>query len=182
MAITFHFKAGAQQSREAGQYFSQVANELLETGLHDLEARQLVLTEDAQEPMPMRIWTTKEPTPDDLGALVPWIRSLLVDMGRLSERGSDLSKAVAMVKQWVQERHGEQSFFAEILDPAHAFTADEDNTLSIGVFGGETVMLSARNIMFIKLASDQFGLAVANKGSFLIERNKAPELVQARRA
>lgn len=182
MALTFHFKAGAQQSREAGQYFSQVANELLETGLADLEARQLVLTEDGQEPMPLRIWTTKEPTSDDLGELVPWIRTIQADMHGLSIRGTDLTRAIDMMKRWVVQRHGEQNFFAEMLDPAHAFTADEDNTLSIGVLGGETVMLSARNVMFIKLGADQFGLAIARKGSFLIERSAEKEQVHARRA
>lgn len=182
MALTFNFKAGDQQSREAGQYFSQVANELLETGLSDLEARQLVLTEDGQEPMPMRIWTSKEPTSDDLSELVPWIRTIQTDMHGLSGRGSDLNKAIDMIKRWVLERHGEQSFFAEMLDPAHAFTADEDNTLSIGVLGGETVMLSTRRVMFIKLAADQFGLAIARKGSFLIERSDEREPVHARRA
>lgn len=182
MALTIHFKAGAQQSREAGRYFSEVGNELLETGLQNLEARQLVLTEDGQEPMPLRIWTAQEPSSDDLGELVPWIRMVSAEMAEISKRGADLNKVADMLKQWIGTRHGDRNFFAEMLDPAHAFTEDEDNVLSIGVIAGETVMLSARNVIFMKLGPDQFGLAVASKGSFLIERTTEREHVHARRA
>ncbi len=182
MAFTFHYKAGAVQSREAGRYFSLVGNELLESGIADLEARQLVLTEDGQEPMPLRIWTATEPTSEDLAELVPWIRSVRTDMHDLAKRGGDLTKTPDMVQRWMRMQHGAKTFFAELLDPAHAFTDDEDNALSLGVIGGETVMLSARNVIFMKLASDQFGLAIANKGSFLMERVTEREQAHARRA
>jgi hypothetical protein len=182
MALTFHFKAGAEQSREAGQYFSLVGNELLETSLRDLDARQLVLTEDGQEPMPLRIWTATEPTTEFLGEIVPWIREVKAVLYTMGKRGAELQRVTAKVKQWIELHHGEQSYFAEILDPAHAFTDDEDNVLSIGVVAGETVMLSARDVIFMRLTQDQFGLAIANKGSFLIERGAESEPVHARRA
>lgn len=182
MALTFTFKAGAQQSREAGQYFSQVASEMLETGLGDMAPCQLVLTEDGMEPMPLRIWTGNEPTSEDLADWVPWIRSVHAQMHDIGSRKADLGLATQAAERWVQERHMETTFFAEILHPAHAFTPDEDNTLSVGILGGETVLLSSRNVMFMKLATDQFGLAIAQRGSFLIERISPDRQAHARRA
>lgn len=170
MALTFHYKAGEAQSRAAGRYFELVATELLGTRLDGLDARPLVITQDDEQPMPLRLWSTSDPTPENLGDLVPWIRQVHSEMHDLGLRATRPSMAAAFAQQWMETRHGDRTFFAEMLDPAHAFSPDEDNVLSVGVIGGETVLLSARNVMFVKLARDQFGLAIASKGSFLIER------------
>lgn len=170
MALTFHFKAGEAQSREAGHYFGLVANEILVTGLGDLEARQIVITQDEQPPMPLRLWAADEPTPEELGELAPWIRRVHADMHSLRMPESRVPTITALMQRWVETRHGDRTFFAELLDPAHAFTPDEDNVLSLAVIGGEAVMLSTRNVMYVKLDRDRFGLAIAGKGSFLIER------------
>ncbi|MBL7952771.1 MAG: hypothetical protein JNM62_13750 [Flavobacteriales bacterium] len=182
MAFTFHFKAGAAQSREAGRYFSSVGNEVLGSGIEGLEPRQLVLTEDGHEPMPLRIWSANEPTSTELTALVPWLRTVRGEMGQMAKRDADLTDVPVIVTRWTDTAHGVQTFFAELLDPAHAFTDDEDNTLSVGVVAGRTVMLSARNVIFMKLDPERFGLAIANKGSFLIESVAEQMHAQARRA
>lgn len=182
MAFTFHFKAGAAQSRDAGLYFSQVGNEILASGLETLEARQLVLTEDGHEPMPLRLWSAHEPTGEDLGSMVPWIREIRHELFRIATAQVEPLATHDMVQRWLTTPHATDTFFAELLDTAHAFTTDEDNTLSIGVVAGETVMLSARDVIFMKLSPDQYGLAIANEGSYLIERVPDSAQHHARRA
>lgn len=174
MALTFHYKAGEAQSRAAGHYFGLVANELIGAGLGDLDAQHLMITQEHEPPMPLRLWANSDSTPETLGTLAPWIRQVHADLHDLGTLHTRPSLVAPLVHGWMAPCHEDRTFFAELLDPSHPFTPEEDNVLSVGVIGGETVLLSARDVMFVKLAAHQFGLAIASQGSYLIEQVAGP--------
>lgn len=170
MALTFHYKAGEVQSRAAGHYFGLVANEILGARMGDLEAKHVMISQDGAPNMPLRLWIPTEPTPECMGELIPWIRQVHEDLHGLGLQRSRPILDTTMVQRWMEGPQADGTFFAEMLDPIDAFTQNEDSLFSLAVVDGETVLLSTPEVMYVQLASDQFGLAIAHKGSFLIER------------
>ena len=170
MALPFHYKAGEAQSRAAGHYFGLVAHEILGARLGDLEAKHVIISQDDAPNMPWRLWMSSEPTSESMGELAPWIRQVRDDLHGLGLRQSRPVLATTMVQRWMEAPRAEHTFFAEMLHPAAAFAQDDDSLFSLAVVSGETVLLSTPDVMYVQLASDQFGLAIAHKGSFLIER------------
>ncbi|HMC97084.1 MAG TPA: hypothetical protein VKG92_05510 [Flavobacteriales bacterium] len=184
MALRFDFKPGPQQSVEATRYFMLLGAELLQAYLPPLDPKQLLLTENGHPPLALRIWSEHHLSQERMTDLLPWIRALAEGMDKLSRHPGDLEEAQYLTRMWMSSRHREETFFIEKLNRAHAFTTDEDVELSIGVVGGETVMLSARNVMFMKIGQGLFGLSLARTGSYVVEQVGArePMPVHARRA
>ncbi|MEO8589133.1 MAG: hypothetical protein ABI432_07190 [Flavobacteriales bacterium] len=170
MELRFSFKPGSRQSLEASRYFTLLGADLLNAHLPPYEPLQFLLTEDHGSPLPLRIWTAQPHVRYRLGILIPWVRQVSEGMRALGRYESDVQEVMEFITAVMATRHAEETAFVESLNPEHAFTPDEDNELSIGLVGGETVMLSARNVMFTKISSGLFGLSVARMGSFLIEQ------------
>lgn len=177
MALRFNFKRGTQQSMEASHYFMMLGTDLLTSYLPPLEPKQLLFTEPGHEPLPMRIWCAEGLAHDRVQELLPWVRSLSTSLDTLSRRPGHEEDVVPLIKEWMDARHAKDTFFIEVLNPAHAFSPDEDNEMSIGVVAGETVMLSARNVMYVKLEPGLYGLSVARVGSYLVEHIAGEEQV-----
>lgn len=154
---------------EASRYFMMLGTDLLSSYLPPLDPKQLLFTEPGHEPLPLRIWSAQGLVYDRVQELLPWVRSLAKSLDTLSRRPGHEEDVVPLIKEWMAVRHAEDTFFIEVLNPAHAFSPDEDNEISIGVVAGETVMLSARNVMYVKLESGLYGLSVARVGSYLVE-------------
>ena len=169
MALCINFEPGPQQAYQASRYFTEVNAELLGTCLPPVEPRQLLIIEKGSPPVPVRVWSAESSVQDELADLLPWLRQLTHDVRTLG-RTADMARAMELATSWSHARPEQKNLFLELLNPAHAFTYDENAELSLGIMAGETVMLSARNIMFAKLSAGLFGLSVAGLGSLLIEQ------------
>jgi len=169
MALRITFEPGPKQSLEASRYFSDVSADILTAALPSVEPRHILYMQNGKAPLPMRIWATQMSDQQRLTGFMDWVRQVAKGMFALGHR-SDIAATMELAQTWLQQRHTQGDLFVEMLDPAHAFTPDENNELSIGIVDGETVMLSARNVMFAKLSAGLFGLTVAGMGSWLIEQ------------
>lgn len=177
MALRITFEPGPQQSVEASRYFTEVSSDIMSSSLPVVEPRHLLFMEKGQAPLPLRVWSSHNSIQDGISSFVPWLREVAEGMRTLG-RQSDIGGAMELARTWLKARHMEGDLFVEMLNPAHAFTEDENNELSVGIVSGETVMLSARNVMFAKLSPGIFGLTVAGMGSWLIEQFEGKEPVQ----
>lgn len=184
MTLRSSFQPGLQQSLEASRYFMTLAADLLNDHLPPMDPKQFLVTRNSQETIPLRIWAGGNMTDDHILELLPWVRAAKDGIITLEHRSVPEEEVERIVWSWATTRRTGETFFIEMLNPAHAFTPDENNELSVGVIGGETVMVSARNVMYVKLGPGVFGLSVARKGSYLFEHIGREELsaVHLRRA
>lgn len=149
----------------------ELAADLLSGFLPTVEPRRMLLLEDGHDPLPLRIWDAMPSMRNQLAAMIPWLRDTAEQTRMLGQHGKkDVKYALELARTWMGLRHAEGAAFLEMLNPAHPFTDDECNELSVGILQGETVMLSARNVLFVKVSTGLYGLTVAGWGSFLFER------------
>ncbi|MFZ1687071.1 MAG: hypothetical protein WAU70_06605 [Flavobacteriales bacterium] len=178
MALRYSFEPGAQQSLKACEYFNMLGNDLVETYASEVEARRYWLGQVGYAQQPVRVWSKKDTGSDRVLELLPWMRSLLGAMTALADPHFN-EDVLEVMRRWMDIHLGEDTMFIELPHRHQAFTDEEVLALTIGITGGETVLLSAPNVMFIKLEKDLFGLSVANAGSYLVERLLAKEVEPA---
>ncbi|MEO8068302.1 MAG: hypothetical protein ABI599_11470 [Flavobacteriales bacterium] len=169
MALRYDFQPGPKQSLDACSYFSLLGNEMVDSYVTNMEPRQYLMGQAGYATQPVRVWSRKHTGPGRMYELLPWIRTVMKETRKMTS-GKGGEDVVGTVHTWMDTQHAEDTLFIELPHPQDAFTPKEVLAHTIGIIGGETVLLSAHNLMSVKLEADLFGLALANVGSYLVER------------
>ncbi len=180
MALHLTFKVGKRQSFQAVRYFSQVASDMVAEFSPGMRTQRFVI--QGEREMPLRIWSIAGLMEEHVLALLPWIRQVGKDIRRLENITTSMDQVQEIVEDWAAARQGATSLFIEQLNPAHAFTSDENLDLTLGILGGETVLISAPRTMYVKQEFGLYGLAVAGQGSYLVEEHGREKIPVQRRA
>ncbi len=169
MGLRYSFLPGVRQAAEAASYFCDVAAELVAAQAGVMEPRQFMVVKDHGSQLPLRTWSRGGVIGEALPDLVPWLRELLAARARFRQEAVDEEGLRGFLRGLLEKDHGTATFFIEVLNPAHAFTTDECNELSIGVVGGRLVMISARNFIGVELCNGLFGASISGYGSMQCE-------------
>ena len=170
MDFRVSFKSGTKQSLQAAGYFSSAAEEAMEGVIAGLTARQYVINLHDDSKLRLRIWSNAILDEQDMPELLAWLQGIHKDVILLHDDARHDSRLPHMVENWTMARHGGVNFFMEQFDGEAPESPDTVADLSIGVLGGRTVMISTNTFMFTQLQDGVHGLAIANKGSYLIEK------------
>lgn len=179
MELRITFEPGAMQSLQAASYFNGVIAHTVEPWLERWGARTYAMDTGEGAALRWRIWSEDDWSGEELSTLFVWLLILREDIERLQERMLEPEAVAGMVSNWLAMRHDGRGFFLEesVLDvEGHA---QAEPRLTLGVLEGRTVMISTDELMFTGLSDGLFGLAVAGRGSYLVEdaafgMNEAP--------
>lgn len=178
MDFRVSFKSGTKQSLQAAGYFSSTAEEAMEDVLAGLTARQYAISLHDGSTLRLRIWSSAIFDEQDMPELLEWLQGIHKDIILLHGEVKHQDLLPQIVENWLTTRHGGVNFFMEQSDGDEPGSPEAMADLSIGVLGGRTVMISTDTFMFTQLQDGVHGLAIANKGSYLIEQVSSTHAVQ----
>lgn len=181
MELRITFKPGLKQSFTAARYFNGTAEEALQDSIARLTPRQYLITLPDDDKIRLRIWSMEEYDEERTQAAVAWLHGLHEDVNALAHDANRDARLGDIVSLWLAAEIGQESFFIEELNSDPSGKPEADPKLTLGVLGGQLVLLSTETIMFARLQPGIYGLSLARYGSYLIEQ-EAPEPRQMRRA
>lgn len=173
MELRISFKPGMKQSFTAARYFNGMAEEALQDSIARLTPRQYLITLPDDDKLRLRIWSLEEYDEERTQQAVAWLHGLHEDVNALvtsDRRDEQLGEIISL---WLAAEIGQESFFIEELNGPPTGKPESDPELTLGVLGGQLVLLSTESIMFARLQPGVFGLSLARYGSYLIEQENA---------
>lgn len=173
MELRISFKPGMKQSFTAARYFNGTAEEALQDSIARLTPRQYLITLPDDDKLRLRIWSLEEYDEERTQHAVAWLHGLHEDVNALvtsDRRDEQLGEIISL---WLAAEIGQESFFIEELNGPPTAKPEGDPKLTLGVLGGQLVLLSTESIMFARLQPGIFGLSLARYGSYLIEQQNA---------
>lgn len=182
MELRITFEPGAMQSLQAASYFNGVIAHTVEPWLQQWQGRVYAMEMGEGPRLRWSVWSEEEWTAEELSSLFVWLLILREDVERLQGEGIDEGDVGHMVRNWSALRHNGRSFFLEesLLDEEGRTAATP--RLTMGVLCGRTVMVSTDQVLFTGLDEGLHGLAVAGRGSYLLEDLAARNMPALRKA
>lgn len=170
MTLQQAYRPGAEQAKAAHRYFAAIAAEWVDNAMEAMHPMQLSVSTGTGMNMNIRLWSLQTDY-DELRELLPWIRKVYRKMRKMGKPTADPMRNIPdLLICPVQEA----TCFVEVLGGA-SFTTAEKTLMSIGVRNGVTIFISVPNVMMVALEQDLFGLAVHQRGSWLIEMHRAQD-------
>lgn len=175
MAWKLEFAPGAGQALHAGHYFNAVANDLVDEVLTGMCPHHYRF-EPADAPhLALRIWAYEQPSDATVADVLHLMQAARRDMLALLRRNAPMERIADFFKRWLGAQWATCTLFVEKLHAREAFSPGERLDLSLAVLGGQLHMLSTGTAMFIRHAPGTYGLALAGRGSYLLEEVQAHE-------
>ncbi|MCB9184915.1 MAG: hypothetical protein H6591_13480 [Flavobacteriales bacterium] len=179
MELRISFKPGMKQSFTAARYFNGTAEEALQDSIARLTPRQYLISLPNDDKLRLRIWSKEEYDEERTQHAVAWLQGLHEDVDAIvrSERRDE--RLGEIISLWIASENEQESFFIEELKGPPGEQPEDDPRLTLGVLGGQLVLLSTESIMFARLQPGVFGLSLARYGSYLIEQERpVPRLMK----
>lgn len=181
MELRANFEPGAMQSLQAASYFDEVVANTVEPCVSTWPGRSYTMEVGPGEALQWSIWSDDEWTETELGELFVWVLILRDDMERLQSDLLDERSVAGMVGNWLALRHAGRSFYMEGSLIEDGILRMDGPEMSLGVTKGRTEMLSTHGVLFTRLFDGLFGMALAGRGSYLLE-NRMDRLSPLRKA
>lgn len=179
MPIHIRFKAGGRQAFQAGHYFQEEANALLNSVLAASVPRNYLVAPGNGPSVPLRLWTGLVLPDEALTALAHEVRRVEEDAWQVAHAKHGAEALEHAYHRWQQVAWPCATFFLERLDPHAPFTPNEGTRTNIAVIDRELVLISAPRFIHCRLHPGLYGIAVALRGSYLLEQVDAAPAVHA---
>ncbi|MGV9010960.1 MAG: hypothetical protein ACOH13_00055 [Flavobacteriales bacterium] len=170
MALSSVFKPGTLQALEAHLYFRDVANARVRSELAVLTPKQYLVQQPGHEDLYLRVRSDRK-----IVGAEPWvklIRHLLAAVKEVEETSIDPYELFHVLRSFTADGPGS----VEVLGHG-PFTDHEQVALTLGMENGHAVLLSSPRLMCVELHDGLYGLAVHERGSWLLEEiNLAPRI------
>ncbi len=172
MELRANFEPGAMQSLQAASYFDEVVASAVEPCVSTWPGRSYTMDLIPGEALQWSIWSAEEWSETELSELFVWVLILREDMERLQSDLLPEHTVAGMVGNWLALRHAGRSFYMEGSVVEDGVLRMDGPEMSLGVWKGRTEMLSTNGVLYTHLYDELFGLALAGRGSYLLEDRK----------
>lgn len=182
MPYQLRFASGTEQAVHAGLYFHTVANDLVDDTLAHVRPNHYRVGPGTPPRSVLRFWSHGQPASENVLNIAAVAAALQREASALLRAKHREANVLDFFQRWLGLVWPEPAFFLEKLKARDAFTQNERLDMSLAVLGGRLAMFSTGALMFVQQAPDLYGMAVAERGSYLVEVLRAePAMNVARR-